>query len=61
MLADFEVVGLNLALRVFYGLGEHGVLDGLALLHAELVHETGNTVRAEYSQQVIFERQVETG
>ena len=35
------------------------MLDGLALLHAQPLHETGQTLGAEYPQQAVFERQIE--
>jgi hypothetical protein len=38
LFADIEVAALDLALGVLDGLGHPGMLDGLALLHAQLLH-----------------------
>ena len=48
-------------LGVFDGLGHHAVLDGLAFLHAQLFHESGNAFRTEDAHEVVFQRQIEAG
>ena len=59
VLADVEVVALDAALGVFDGARHQAVFDGLALLHAEFVHDLLHPFGAEDAQQVVFERQEE--
>ena len=59
MLADGEVLRLDLLLRALDGVGHHLVLDRDALFHAEPLHQAGDAVGAEDAHQVVFERQVE--
>ena len=42
-------------------LRDHAVLDGDALLHAQLQHQAADAVGAEDAHEVVLERQVETG
>ena len=61
LLADVEVAPLHLALRLLYGAGDHPVLYGLALLHAQPLHEAAHPVRGEDAHEVVLQRQVEAG
>ena len=58
-LADAEVVFLDLLLRALDRLGDHAVLDHIALDVAQSVHHLGNSVRREEAHQVVLERYVE--
>ena len=58
-LADFKVMAFHALLGVFDGPGNHVVLDGLAFLHPQLLHQPGKAVRTEETHQVVFEREVE--
>ena len=59
VLADVEVVRLDLLLRVADGARDEAVLDRHALLHAEPLHQALHAVGAEDAQQVVLEREVE--
>ena len=60
LLADVEVVRLDLALRLLDLAGEHAALDDLAFLHAgHLQQPLGAHRVAEDAHQVVFHRQVE--
>ncbi len=59
VLADGEVLRLDLLLRALDRLGHHLVLDGDAFLHAEARHQAGDAIRPEDAHQVVFEREVE--
>ncbi|KGE03265.1 hypothetical protein HRUBRA_02213 [Pseudohaliea rubra DSM 19751] len=59
LLANVEVAALNLALRLLDGVGDHAVLDGLALLHAQCLHKALDPVRGEDAHEVVFKGQVE--
>ena len=59
LLADIEVATFHFALGIFDGLGHPRMLDGLAFLHAEFLHEAGDPVRGKNTHEVIFQRQVE--
>src|SRR5207248_3254253 len=41
------------------GRSDHAMLDDLALLHAHLLHEHRDALRAEQPHEVVFERQEE--
>ena len=60
LLADIEVATLDLALRLFDGIGHHAVLYRLALFHAQGLHKTLHPIGGEDTHQVVFQRQVET-
>ena len=59
MLADVEVVRLDLALRGFDGVGHPAVFQHLAFLHAELLQHRAHARRQEDAHQIVFERQIE--
>ena len=59
VLADGEVLRLDLRLRALDGARDHAVLDRHAFFHAEPLHQAGDAVRPEDPHQVVFERQVE--
>ena len=61
MLADVEVVGLDLLLGIFDGPGDHAVGDGFSLLDLEHVHDLEHPLGTEDAQQVVLQRQVELG
>ena len=55
VLADTEVVVLNLLLCLFDGAGEHLMLDLLAVLHTERIEHAHKLLGAEQSQQVVLQ------
>src|SRR5205823_1304403 len=59
MLADLEVVVLDALLGGGDGARHELVLDRLALLHAQALHDPLDALAAEDAQQVVFEREVE--
>ena len=59
MFADGEILRFDLLLGPFDRTGDHAVLDRDALLHAELLHQTGNPVGPEDPHQVVLQRQIE--
>ena len=59
VLADGEVLRLDLLLRPLDGAAHHPVLDRHALFHAQPLHQAGDAVRPEDAHQVVFEGQVE--
>ena len=59
MLANVEVMGLDLLLGIFDGAGDHAVGDGFTLLYLEQVHDLGHPFGTEDAQQVVLQRQVE--
>ena len=61
LLAHVEVAVLHLALRLLDGVGDHAVLDGLAFLHAQRLHETLHPFRCEDAHEVVFQGEVEAG
>ena len=60
VLANVEVVGFDLALRILDGLGHPGMFNRLAFLHAQFLHQPGHLLRREDTHQAVFHRQVET-
>ena len=44
LLTNIEIATFNLALRFFNGIGHHAMLDGLAFLHTQCLHEVLNPV-----------------
>src|SRR5204863_8671707 len=59
VLADLEVVRLDALLRGGDRPRHQLVLDRLALLHAESLHDPLDALRAEDPEQVVLEREVE--
>src|SRR5512141_1732803 len=59
VLPDVEVVPLDLLLGVLDRTVDQRVLDRLALLHPQLLHDRGDPVGAEDPEQVVLERKVE--
>src|SRR5262249_60390925 len=59
MLADLEVPGLDALLRRADGAGDELVLDRLALLHAQAVHDALDALGAEDAEEVVFQGEVE--
>ena len=59
LLADVEVVALDLFLRVLDGAVDPAVLDGLVIFEAHLLHPADDLVGAEDAEEVIFEAEVE--
>src|SRR5690606_2902679 len=59
VLADIEVVRLDLALRLLDLAADHAILDRVVLLHAEHAHEPGDALAHENADEVVLERQVE--
>ena len=59
LLPDVEVARLDLALCAFDRVGDHAVLDGLALGHLEHDHDLVDALAREDAQQRILEREVE--
>ncbi|MNJ12528.1 hypothetical protein D3C77_67210 [compost metagenome] len=60
LFTNVEVATFDLALGFLDGVGDHAVLDGLAGLHAQGLHEVLHPVRGEDAHQAVFQRQVET-
>ena len=54
-----EVVLFDLFLSLVDLLGDHRVLNHLAFLHAETVHDAGYTFRSEQTHQIVFKRDEE--
>ena len=54
MLANVEVVRLDLRLRVGDRAGDQPMLDRYALFHAEPLHEALDAVGPEDPQQIVF-------
>jgi hypothetical protein len=59
VLADVEVAGLDLLLRLLQRLVDPGMDDGLALLQAEPLQHAVETIGAEDPHQIVFQRQEE--
>jgi hypothetical protein len=60
LFTDIEIAAFDFALRIFDGTGYPRMLDGLAVAHAQLLHQTGNTIGSENTHQGIFKRQIKT-
>ena len=60
-LTDAEVVFLDFLLGAFDGLGNHAVLDHIAVLVAHAVHDFRDTVGAEQTHEVVLQRDEELG
>src|SRR6267142_3140817 len=60
LLADVEVVRLDLALRALDRAGHQAVFDRLAFGHAQALHDGVDPLSGEDPQQRIFEREKET-
>ena len=58
---DTEVILLDLLLRALNRVGDHVMLNHLALLEAHTIHDRRYTFRTEHTHQVIFEGYVEDG
>ena len=58
-LTDFKVMAFHALLGILDGAGNHVVLDGLAFLHPEFLHEPGKAVGTEQAHEIVFERQIE--
>ena len=54
-----DFIRFDLPLRALDRLGDHAVLDGHALFHAQLQHQAADAVGAEDAHEVVFQRQVE--
>ena len=61
MLADGEVLALDLLLGSLDGPADHLVFDGDAFAHADPGHQAGDALAAENPHQVVLEREVEAG
>ena len=59
LLADVEVARLDFALGVLDRARDPRMLDRLAIRHLQPLHDRGDAVGGEDSQQRVFERQVE--
>ena len=59
VLADAEVLRLDLALRALDRARHHAVLDRDALLHAQPQHQAADALGAEDAHQVVLQREVE--
>ena len=55
MFPNIKVVSFNFSLRIFYGLADQIVLDGLPFLHTHPVHYPRNALTAEYAEKVVFQ------
>src|SRR6476661_10615204 len=61
MLPNVEVVRLDAPLGPLDRARHEPVLDDLALLYSQLLHDARDPVRAEEAHQVVFEREVKPG
>ena len=61
ILANIEVAGLDLLLRLFQGLVDPGVNDRLILLETQSLEHRVQLVRPEDAHEIILERQEELG
>ena len=59
MLTHAEVVFLDFLLSLLNLFGDHRVLDNLAFLHSETVHERCDTLGAEHTHEVVLQRDEE--
>ena len=59
ILTGLEVPGLHLLLGILNGVGEHLLLDGGILVHAQLLHHAHDPLRAEQTHDVVLQGQVE--
>ena len=59
VLADGEVLRLDLLLGALDGARHHAVLDRNAFFHAQTLHQAGDPLGPEDAHQVVFERQIE--
>ena len=59
VLTNAKVAGFNLLLRVFNGLSYQAVLDGLIILHAQLIHNASDVVAAKEAHQIVLQAQEE--
>ena len=55
LLADVEVAPLDLLLRSFDGIGDHLVLDRLAMLEPQGLHQALHAVGAEQAHEIVFQ------
>ena len=60
LLADVEVAPFDLALRILDSLAHPRMLNGLAFLHAELLHQPADALGSKDAHEIVFQRQVET-
>ena len=58
---DAKVVFFHFLLRPFDRLGDHAVLDHFAFFITHAVHKARDTLTAEHTHQVVFQRYKETG
>ena len=61
VLTDFKVVAFDFLLGLFNGPGDHLGRNRFVFIHAQLIHELGNIVRAEDTHEVVFQGQEEPG
>ena len=59
VLTHAEVVLFDLLLCLLNLLGDHRVLDDFAFLQAHTVHDASDTLGAEHTHQIVFQRDVE--
>ena len=61
VLTDTEVVLLNLLLCALDALRNHGALDTLAILEAELVHNSCYALACEQTHELVLKRHIDHG
>ena len=61
VLTNAKVTCFHLLLGVFNGLGYQAVLDGLIILHAQLIHNACDIITAKETHQIILQAQEEFG
>src|SRR5215510_8148489 len=59
VLADVEVVRFDSLLSIFNRASHQAVLDRLALLHPQAIHNFLDALSAKNTQQIVFEREIE--
>ncbi|OJH20039.1 hypothetical protein BLX88_04660, partial [Bacillus obstructivus] len=59
VLADVEVAGFDLLLRLFQGLVDPGMDDGLVFLQAQLLQHAVHALGTENAHEIVLQRQEE--
>ncbi len=58
MFADIKVLSFDTLLGIFYSTGNIFMFNRLILFNADSIHNPGYSLRAEYTQKVIFQRKI---
>ena len=58
---NIKIVRFHLGLSILNGPADQIVLNRLAFLHAQPLHDAGHSLAPEYPQQIVFQSQIESG